>query len=124
MSGRLDELIPTAKEIPSSPRHDVQGDRLEACPMGHHPFRRQAASTAQLDRPHPEDNSLEESFRSDCPSDPTRVAMMTEPPRDDIRRGTMLSRQAAIAGARPERRLLLQRVRRHLAAGAPSFFDE
>jgi polyphosphate kinase 2 (PPK2 family) len=33
MSGRLDELIPTAKEIQSSPRHDVQGDRLEACPM-------------------------------------------------------------------------------------------
>jgi len=33
MSGRLDELIPTAKEIQSSTRHDVQGDRLEACPM-------------------------------------------------------------------------------------------
>ena len=76
MPGRLDELIPTAKEIQSSPRHDVQGDQLEACPMGHHPFRRQAASTAQLHRPRPEDNSLEESF-------PVRLPKLSDKGRYD-----------------------------------------
>ena len=30
--------------------HDVQGDKLKACAMAHHPFRRQAPGTAQLHR--------------------------------------------------------------------------
>ena len=73
-------ILPALVRLFARPRHDVQGDRIEARAVARYPLRRQAAGAAELHRAYPEDDSATRrspARRSGCRSGPTRAATTT-----------------------------------------------
>src|SRR6478609_7666339 len=84
--------------LPSA-RHDVRGDRYEACAVASDPLRRQATGTAQRHLAHPQDDPVQEDRAAKdqaAEADPQGPLQRSgQPARDEIRRRAVLKRLAS-----------------------------